>query len=262
MTTVTVSETPNTVTITEVANTVEIVNPAAQSVTVSEDIGSVTVVDGDTTVEVAAVTTQSVTITETSQTVEVSQIEQTVEVVGPGTGNGGGGAPSGPAGGVLGGTYPDPDFAVDMATQAELDAHAAADVMGGDAAGGVLSGTYPDPGFAVDMATQAELDALKTGHENGLFEDPLAGTYTIMQSAAFAFDIESLIVETDSGSATGTISIDATPVTGISSVTFDTTEREYTASANKSVSVGGKITMTLASVSAYRLAWTYKTVRA
>lgn len=27
------------------------------------------------------------------------------------------------------------------------------------AAGGVLSGTYPDPGFAVDMATQAELDA-------------------------------------------------------------------------------------------------------
>ncbi len=27
-------------------------------------------------------------------------------------------------------------------------------------AGGVLSGTYPDPGFAADMATQAELDAL------------------------------------------------------------------------------------------------------
>jgi hypothetical protein len=27
------------------------------------------------------------------------------------------------------------------------------------AAGGVLSGTYPNPGFAADMATQAELDA-------------------------------------------------------------------------------------------------------
>lgn len=37
----------------------------------------------------------------------------------------GGGAPTGPAGGVLGGTYPNPAFAADMATQAELDAHAA-----------------------------------------------------------------------------------------------------------------------------------------
>lgn len=32
-------------------------------------------------------------------------------------------------------------------------------VKSGDAAGGVLAGTYPDPSFAVDMATQAELNS-------------------------------------------------------------------------------------------------------
>ena len=32
-------------------------------------------------------------------------------------------------------------------------------ISNGSSAGGVLSGTYPNPGFAVDMATQSELDA-------------------------------------------------------------------------------------------------------
>ena len=38
-------------------------------------------------------------------------------------------------------------------------ANTSALMVDGDAAGGVLAGTYPNPSFAADMATQAELDA-------------------------------------------------------------------------------------------------------
>lgn len=50
---------------------------------------------------------------------------------------------------------------VSTATQTALNlkANLATAVMDGDTAGGVLAGTFPNPSFASDMATQAELDA-------------------------------------------------------------------------------------------------------
>jgi hypothetical protein len=87
----------------------------------------------------------------------------------------------------------------------ELDSEKAASasaVMDGDAAGGVLSGTYPSPGFAVDMATQVELDAhindATDAHDASAISFSPTGTIA-------ATDVQAAIAEAASESIDGAV---------------------------------------------------------
>jgi len=57
------------------------------------------------------------------------------------------------------------------------------DVPPSGAAGGVLSGTYPNPGFAADMATQAELDTAIATRQATSEKDAASG-YAGLSSAS------------------------------------------------------------------------------
>lgn len=97
-------------------------------------------------------------------------------------GSSGGGAPSGDAGGVLGGTYPDPSFAADMATQAELDAVAAAKAP---LASPTFTGTPAAPtASARTGSTQIATTAYVDAADQALVANEQTADYTLVLSDA------------------------------------------------------------------------------
>jgi hypothetical protein len=115
-----------------------------------------------------------------------------------------------------------------------------------------------DASDVLSSGTLVGLIEQMTGH----IETVADKTYVLDQSAAYAYDIDTLIIKSASGTCTAKIQIEAVDVTGISAVSVSSTEATGTASAANSVSVGDTVTLVISSNSScLDMAFTVKYTR-
>lgn len=120
----------------------------------------------------------------------------------------------------------------------------------GAAAGGVLSGTYPNPGFAADMATQAELDAhvndTSDAHDASAISTTTFGTIgsTDVQAALQEIDTElrQLVSDTVEGRKWKD-PVDAATTAALPAVTYNAGAGTLTADANGALAAQDGVTL-------------------
>ena len=100
---------------------------------------------------------------------------------------------------------------------------------------------------ATGAASQATADALKVEVFSGVVKYAANATYTIDTSAAFGYTVDTIIIESDSGTVTAALKIGATAITGISAVSVTTSAATGTATAANVVSVGNRLILVLSS---------------